>query len=374
MMHILSPISHLLAVLSMVSSALAGRKILYPLEMAGLEPAIAEENGYEIVAVTEHEWRKMSPGHFASFDAIIIGDPFCKSEMPTFIKETTDSWGPAVTGNIMISGNSPSAVAQRKVKAAEEFVASALNFVANIQGATGLYFSLSCYYKEHVGQPRIVEELSFFGSFTAYSNNGKKAPSVHLEASHPSLEGLSEDVLGGWENASDDVSARDAYFNKYPDSGVLGFEALAIRPTSEDHPMAMRFRDGVFGLPYILTRAATPQLCGDGSVQKVWKEERDEGSQRKGQPDSLCNRSSKCKFGVAPTAEARIVTTTDENGLPLVTEEPDEIVQVEILRISTSRLPEPTDETVGIEIVEYAGVVKSTNADDGKSTSIPFRK
>lgn len=56
--------------------------------------------------VTQSEWRQMSTHDFASYKAIVIGDPAAgvDPEDIQFLADTADVWGPAITGNIIIHG------------------------------------------------------------------------------------------------------------------------------------------------------------------------------------------------------------------------------------------------------------------------------
>jgi hypothetical protein len=62
--------------------------------------------GLTAKVVTEDEWRAMSTAEFAAFKAIVLADPSCSRD-PTelqFLVDTKNTWGPAVTGNMILIG------------------------------------------------------------------------------------------------------------------------------------------------------------------------------------------------------------------------------------------------------------------------------
>jgi hypothetical protein len=63
--------------------------------------------GYSIKLVNETEWSAMTTADFAKFKAIIVPDPDCvyaESLQIDFLEKSTDVWGPAVEGNIILIG------------------------------------------------------------------------------------------------------------------------------------------------------------------------------------------------------------------------------------------------------------------------------
>jgi cysteine-rich repeat protein len=133
---------------------------------------------------------------------------------------------------------------------------------------TGLYYALSCYYH---GQDNVkVPSLAYFGEFVmgGVTSCYDKA---HIVASSPALGSLTDADLSNWS-----CSVHEA-FKSYPSVGINGFQALAIA----DGVVAegtQTFADGSSGIPYIVSRGATPSGCGDGKWDAAFGEECDDGN------------------------------------------------------------------------------------------------
>jgi hypothetical protein len=74
---------------------------------------------------------------------------------------------------------------------------------------------------------------------------------VHIVASSPALGALNDADLSNWG-----CSIHEA-FSLYPSIGVNGFQALAIAQDVIGDG-SQTFGDGTVGLPYIISRGATP--------------------------------------------------------------------------------------------------------------------
>lgn len=136
-----------------------------------------------------------------------------------------------------------------------------------------------------------MDALSAFGEFkvrgqlSCYNN-------VHKVADSPALGTLTDDALSDWG-----CSVHEA-FSEYPTAGVTGFQALAIAKDIMGVG-SQTFGDGTSGLPYIISRGATPAGCGNGVFEPKIFEECDLGASN-GAADALCDKSCKCVYGVAP--------------------------------------------------------------------------
>lgn len=76
--------------------------------------------GFTSLSVSKEEWKTMTTKDFTAYKAIIISDP-APGEDPdeiSFLAETADIWGPAVTGNIVVHGTYPDAPAVQASKLA----------------------------------------------------------------------------------------------------------------------------------------------------------------------------------------------------------------------------------------------------------------
>jgi cysteine-rich repeat protein len=131
-----------------------------------------------------------------------------------------------------------------------------------------------------------VESLSYFGDFkvrgqlSCYNN-------VHVVASHPAIGTLDDAALSDWS-----CSVHEA-FSAYPTDGIGGFQALAIAKDIVGEG-SKPFEGGIIGLPYIISRGATPDGCGNGKWDPTLDEECDDGNVVDGDG---CSKSCKCESG-----------------------------------------------------------------------------
>ena len=66
------------------------------------------EAGKNPIVVSPAEWGTFTMEDFASYAAIVLGDPTCKGIGSFAAAEAnTDVWGPALTGNIVLIGTDP---------------------------------------------------------------------------------------------------------------------------------------------------------------------------------------------------------------------------------------------------------------------------
>lgn len=245
--------------------------------------------GFTTKTVTEAEWAAMTTEDFAKFKAIVVPDPNCGSVSTIkFLEDSRDAWSPAVTGNIILIGTDPSYhFSQGKAKTlidnSIQFAAAGTTPAGVPQ--TGLYFALSCYYEDE--ESAKVEALSYFGDFTVRGNLDCYNQ-VHLVASSGAMDSLDDASLSDWS-----CSVHEA-FSSYPSVGTNGFQALAI---AEDilGVGSQTFGDGTVGLPYIISRGATPAKCGDGVWDEEFGEECDDGNILNGDG---CSLSCKCESGL----------------------------------------------------------------------------
>ncbi|HSP78260.1 MAG TPA: kelch repeat-containing protein [Myxococcaceae bacterium] len=252
------------------------------------EAKAARGLGYEVELASDEEWAAKGMADFASYRALILGD-FCKSlSAVRAAVESRQVWGPIIDGNVLILGTDAAFHGVTSV------TANAVRFVAAQEGRTGLYASLSCYY--HGTKPHTpVPLLEPFGDFTV-SGVGCY-DEVHVVATHPALEGMSDGVLSKWG-----CSVHEA-FDGFPAADFTPL-AIASDPASGARlPGSEEFADGSRGVPFILARGATPVHCGDEVVQRP--EECDTGASN-GQPGTPCSavcRLHWCGDGVVDPGE-----------------------------------------------------------------------
>lgn len=102
------------------------------------------------------------------------------------------------------------------------------------------------------------------------------------------MESLDDVSLSDWS-----CSVHEA-FSAYPSVGSNGFQALAIARDILGVG-SQTFGDGSVGLPYIISRGATPAKCGDGIWDAEFGEECDDGNILNGDG---CSLSCKCESGL----------------------------------------------------------------------------
>jgi hypothetical protein len=179
----------------------------------------------------------MSTADFASYNAIVFGDPFCAYADETILATpdaTKQTWTPAVTGNVVLIGTDVSY--HFGTGQSSRLIRDGLSWAAKGSG-TGMYVSLSCYYAySDVGTT--VNFLSELGAFTV---QGQYAPPftgcpdvIGLTPEgfdHPALRGITASGLSFWSCAIHEA------FDSFPST----FRALA--------------QDKDFHIPYIIATA-----------------------------------------------------------------------------------------------------------------------
>ncbi|KAI9761056.1 MAG: hypothetical protein M1840_002041 [Geoglossum simile] len=246
--------------------------------------------GMTAKVVTDAEWRAMSTSDFAKFKAIIIGDSASSDQgLIQFLDDTKSTWSPAVRGNMILIGTDPSNHFGAGEPGAGILIDNAVQFAASGKdnsgaSATGFYFALAHYFDTL--DTGTLNCLSKFGEFDMRGNLDCY-DIAHIVASSPALGTLDDAALSNWG-----CSVHEA-FSKYPSTGINGFQALAIAKDIIGDG-SQTFGDGTVGLPYIISRGATPAGCGDGKFDPTLGEECDDGNVANGDG---CSGSCKCESG-----------------------------------------------------------------------------
>ncbi len=123
-------------------------------ETTAPETTVLQDAGYSVTQVTPSAWEAMSASSFASYAALVIGDPSsgsCSTLTPTTATSGTDAlgtaWQSAVSGNVVVAGTAP---AYADTTGADSLISDALGYAAagysssSGQG-TGLYVALLPY-------------------------------------------------------------------------------------------------------------------------------------------------------------------------------------------------------------------------------------
>src|SRR5438132_7479352 len=96
---------------SLVTPAAANQVLILASTVSGgstsSEAAEVTAKGFVPVLVDDATWGAMTTSQFASYKAIVIGDPTCSETIPAAAVANTSTWGAAVTGNTLIIGTDP---------------------------------------------------------------------------------------------------------------------------------------------------------------------------------------------------------------------------------------------------------------------------
>lgn len=160
-----------------------------------LEGTSAAALGFTVVVASDSDWLALSPSDFASFRAIILGDPTCGSlgDIDAAVSNRT-VWSAVINGNVVIIGTDP-VFHQPSHPGAGVLINDGINFATTQHGKTGAYIDLSCYYS---GDPTTdtVQVLDQFGSFSVTGVPCESA--VVITASHPAIASLTAADLSNW--------------------------------------------------------------------------------------------------------------------------------------------------------------------------------
>lgn len=169
------------------------------------EATIAQRLGFAVTVVSRSEWIAMTQDEFGAFDAIVFGDPYCKTgtKRLTSAVKTQDVWSPIVRGSVAISGADPVWHARNtdKTKGPRRLIANMILATA-LGSDTGLSVSLSCYFaRARAGTP--VDLLDGFGTFTVLGQGRGALPSCpdHIEIVDyysPLVTGITARHLSRW--------------------------------------------------------------------------------------------------------------------------------------------------------------------------------
>jgi cysteine-rich repeat protein len=219
--------------------------------------------GFTVVLATDPQWAARTTAEFATFKALIIGDPTCGGTPPAAAEAKAAVWGAAVDGPILIIGTDE---VFHVSAGGGTLIDSGIGFVTSgAAGETGAYISISCYYDGAAdGTP--VPLLAPFGVFTV--GGADCFNDSHIVAVHPALAGSTDASLSNWS-----CSVHE-FFNSFPSASFLPL-AIAEGATGAGQ---LTFADGTTGIPYILASGGgiTPVGCGNGIVEPP--EECDDGN------------------------------------------------------------------------------------------------
>ena len=209
---------------------------------SSIEATAATAVGMTVEVVNAAGWAAKSTAEFASYRALILGDPTCGSlSSVAAAQANTAVWGPAVNGRVIIMGSDP---VYHSGSGGGAFTTGAVQFVAGESAKTGAYVTLSCYYHgtaAHTPVP-LLDAFSV-GGFTARGVGCFN--DAHIVASSPALGGSTDTTLSNWS-----CSVHEA-FDAWP---AASFDVLAI---ARGIGATFTASDGSTGTPYILARGVS---------------------------------------------------------------------------------------------------------------------
>lgn len=207
---------------------------------SSLEAQEVITDGLTPVIIDGATWDSMTTAQFASYRAIILGDPDCVvGTTPVAAAEANAStWSAAINGNAVVIGTDPEYHSYEGIAGATLLAQRGVDFAVAQSGKTGAYLDLSCYY--HGTSPNTPVPLlnSIAGGGFTVTGVGCYND-AHIVAVSPALNGLTDADLSNWS-----CSVHEA-FQSWPGS----FVPLAI---ARDFDSSFTASDGSQGPPYIL--------------------------------------------------------------------------------------------------------------------------
>ncbi|HEX4684932.1 MAG TPA: Ig-like domain-containing protein [Gemmatimonadaceae bacterium] len=161
------------------------------------EQTLAQAAGLQVVVADSATWVGMTTSDFASYNAIVFGDPSCGvvSALDVAVANT-QVWAPAVTGPVAVIGTD---YVDHQQAGGLLMAQNALKWVASNRGHTGLFVSLSCYYFD-VPADTPLTFLSPLGTFTVAGQATSTNPDsvTIVQRDHPIMAGVTDASLSSW--------------------------------------------------------------------------------------------------------------------------------------------------------------------------------
>ena len=202
--------------------------------------------GWTVSVASLDQWNAMTTAQFASYQLLVVGDPYCSTTAIVDVASSEANWWPAVNGNVLVIGTDPVYHFSRGYAGAGVLINNGLAFTGSLAGATNLYLDLSCAHT--YANPVLAGISPTFGVGT----NGTSANSTHVTTTGSQLVGVTSSDLANWN------SSVHEYFNQWPADVV----PVAIVPPSYELavrmcPSPLTAADGTVGCPYIVARQGT---------------------------------------------------------------------------------------------------------------------
>jgi hypothetical protein len=213
---------------------------------SSLEAQEVSAQGFTPVVVDDATWEGMTTAQFASYRAIVIGDPTCGSyddtSHLTAALSNPGTWGAAVNGNVLIIGTDPVYHAGGTLSSGPgKLIAHGIDFALAQSGKTGAYIDLSCAYGEMPANTpvKLLDGLRSGGFTVDGTPSSVCYNDAHIVATHPALAGLTDADLSGWG-----CSVHES-FDTWPGD----YTVLAM---ARNFGSTFTASDGTVGEPYIL--------------------------------------------------------------------------------------------------------------------------
>ena len=216
---------------------------------SSVEEQQAAASGLSFDLKTNAEWAAMTTADFAKYHAIVLGDPHCGGASAiTTANATAGTWGPAITGDVIIIGTDPDWHGHGGANARRFVTKDGISFAAQKgidDGKTGAYITLSCYYGGAGANTPVPMLDTAFGAAGDFKIRGAGCfNTAHIVATHPALSNVTDAILSGWS-----CSVHEAF-----DAWPVTFEVLAI---GLGLGSVFTAPDGTVGTPYIIARGVT---------------------------------------------------------------------------------------------------------------------
>src|SRR6266446_2250118 len=216
-----------------------------------LEAQAAQALGLSVTVVDPSTWASMTSADFASYKAIVLGDPTCVSDTSPIApaEANTSVWGSAIKGNVVVIGTDPVFhVTYGNQSGAGTLISNGIAFATSTPGKTGAYIDLSCYYAfASSGTAVPVLDGIASGGFTAVGQESSSTGcpnNSHIVGTSPVLTNLTDASLSNWGCSTHE--------------GIVTWPSnFQVQVISEDIPSSFVAPDGTTGAPYILTRGST---------------------------------------------------------------------------------------------------------------------
>lgn len=217
---------------------------------SSLEAQEVTAQGFTPVVVDDATWEGMTTAQFASYRAIVIGDPSCgtygDTTYLTAALSNPATWGAAVNGNVLIIGTDPVLHSGGDPTSGPgQLVSHGIDFALARADKTGAYIDLSCAYGDDPpNTPVTLLDGIRPGGFTVDGGTSSVCYNdAHIVATHPALAGLTDADLSNWS-----CSVHESF-----DTWPADYTVLAM---ARNFGATYTASDGTVGEPYILASGA----------------------------------------------------------------------------------------------------------------------